>query len=40
MRAIALVGWLVIVAALLVWQGIGLVHGREWPTLRTSSGPS
>jgi hypothetical protein len=33
MRAIALVGWLVIVAALLVWQGIGLVHGSEWPTL-------
>jgi len=33
MRAIALVGWLVIVAALLVWQGIGLVHGPEWPTL-------
>src|SRR5215211_7547891 len=33
MRAIALVGWLWIVAALLVWQGIGLVHGPEWPTL-------
>jgi hypothetical protein len=34
MRAIAVVGWLGIVAALLVWQGIGLVHGPEWPTLR------
>ena len=33
MRAIAVVGWLGIVAALLIWQGIGLVHGPEWPTL-------
>ena len=33
MQAIAVVGWLGIVAALLVWQGIGLVHGPEWPTL-------
>lgn len=33
MRAIAVVGWLGIVAALLVWQGIGPVHGPEWPTL-------
>lgn len=33
MRPIALVGWLVIVAALLVWQGIGLLLGEEWPTL-------
>jgi hypothetical protein len=33
MRAIAIVGWLVIVGALLVWQGIGLVRGPEWPTL-------
>jgi hypothetical protein len=33
MRAIAVVGWLGIVAALLVWQGIGLVHGPEWPTI-------
>lgn len=29
MQAIAVVGWLGIVAALLVWQGIGLVHGPE-----------
>jgi hypothetical protein len=29
MRAIAVVGWLGIVAALLVWHGIGLVHGPE-----------
>jgi hypothetical protein len=33
MRAVAVGGWLGIVAALLVWQGIGLVHGPEWPTL-------
>jgi hypothetical protein len=33
MRAIAVVGWLWIVGALLVWQGIGLVRGPEWPTL-------
>jgi hypothetical protein len=33
MRAIAVVGWLGIVGALLVWQGIGLVRGPEWPTL-------
>jgi hypothetical protein len=32
-RPIAVAGWLVIVAALLVWQGIGLVRGPEWPTL-------
>jgi hypothetical protein len=29
MRTIALVGWLGIVAAVLVWQGIGLVRGPE-----------
>jgi hypothetical protein len=33
MRPIAVAGWLVIVAALLVWQGVGLVRGPEWPTL-------
>jgi hypothetical protein len=33
MRTIALVGWLGIVGALLVWQGIGIVRGPEWPTL-------
>lgn len=33
MRTIAIVGWLVIVGAFLVWQGIGLVHGPEWPTM-------
>ncbi|HWO69701.1 MAG TPA: DUF6186 family protein [Actinomycetota bacterium] len=33
MRVVALGGWLVIVGALLVWQGIGLVRGPEWPTL-------
>ncbi len=32
-RPIAIVGWLLIVAALLGWQGIGLVRGAEWPTL-------
>jgi hypothetical protein len=33
MRTIALLGWLGIVGALLVWQGIGLLRGPEWPTL-------
>jgi hypothetical protein len=33
MRTIAVVGWLGIVTALLIWQGIGLVHCPEWPTL-------
>jgi hypothetical protein len=32
-RPLAVVGWLVIVGALLVWQGIGLARGPEWPTL-------
>jgi hypothetical protein len=32
-RPIAVVGWLVIVAALLAWQGVGLLRGTEWPTL-------
>ena len=33
MRSIAIVGWLGIIGALLVWQGLGLVRGPEWPTL-------
>jgi hypothetical protein len=33
MRGVAVVGWLGIVGVLLVWQGIGLVRGPEWPTL-------
>lgn len=37
MRAIAVTGWLVIVGALLLWQGIGLVRGPEWPTPGTRS---
>jgi Family of unknown function (DUF6186) len=32
-RAIALIGWLVIVGAFLVWQGLGLVYAPEWPTM-------
>jgi Family of unknown function (DUF6186) len=32
-RLIAIVGWLLIVGVLLIWQGIGLVRGDEWPTL-------
>jgi hypothetical protein len=32
-RAIALVGWLVIVGAFLVWQGLALVYAPEWPTM-------
>ena len=33
MRPIAVGGWLAIVGALFVWQGLGLVRGPEWPTL-------
>jgi hypothetical protein len=33
MRPIAAVGWLAIVGALLVWQGLGLIRGPEWPRL-------
>jgi hypothetical protein len=33
MRVIAVVGWLVIVGALLVWQGLGLLRGPAWPTM-------
>jgi hypothetical protein len=33
MRPVALVGWLVIVGTLFLWQGIGLVRGPEWPTV-------
>jgi hypothetical protein len=32
-RTVAIVGWVVIVGSLLVWQGCGLVNGPEWPTL-------
>lgn len=34
LRVIGLIGWGVIIGALLVWEGLGLVydHGR-WPTL-------
>ncbi len=33
MRAIAVVGWIVIVGALLAWQGLALANTPEWPTL-------
>jgi len=33
MRAVAIAGWLVIIGALLIWQGFGLLRGPEWPTL-------
>lgn len=33
MRATAVVGWVVIIGALLTWQGLALVNGPEWPTL-------
>jgi hypothetical protein len=33
MRAVAIVGWIVIVGALLVWQGLALANAPEWPTL-------
>lgn len=33
MRALAITGWIVILAAAFVWEGIGLARGTEWPTV-------
>lgn len=33
MRTVAIVGWIVIVGALLAWQGLALANSPEWPTL-------
>ena len=33
MRMVAVVGWVVVVVALLAWQGLALANGPEWPTL-------
>lgn len=33
MHVVAIVGWIVIVGSLLLWQGFGLVNAPEWPTL-------
>lgn len=33
MRSIAVIGWIVIVGSLLVWQGFGLLNAPAWPTL-------
>lgn len=34
MSTISLVGWAVLLAALFVWEGLGLVSNRDgWPTL-------
>ena len=33
MRTVAVVGWVVVVGALLAWQGLALASGPEWPTL-------
>ena len=33
MRTVAVGGWIVIVGALLVWQGLALTNGPAWPTL-------
>ena len=33
MRTVAIVGWVVIVAAFLVWQGLALVYTPAWPTM-------
>ena len=33
MRTVAIVGWVVIVAVFLVWQGLGLVYTPTWPTM-------
>jgi Family of unknown function (DUF6186) len=32
-RVFAIVGWIVVVGSVLVWQGFGLVNAPEWPTL-------
>ncbi len=33
MHVVAITGWIVIVAVLLIWQGLALVYSQEWPTL-------
>lgn len=33
MRVISIVGWVVIIGAMLAWQGFALVKGPEWPSL-------
>ncbi|MBI3649363.1 MAG: hypothetical protein HY240_11545 [Actinobacteria bacterium] len=33
MRSLATIGWIVIFAAVFVWQGIGLSRGADWPTM-------
>jgi hypothetical protein len=35
LRAVAIVGWLVIVGALLIWQGVRLLRGPNGPRSRT-----
>src|SRR5256885_14040443 len=32
-RVIGLIGWAVIFGAFLVWEGLGLTVGHQWPTL-------
>ena len=33
MRTVGIVGWVIIVAAFLVWQGFALVYTPTWPTM-------
>jgi hypothetical protein len=33
MRTVALVGWLVVIGAVLTWQGFALAIGPPWPTM-------
>ena len=33
MRTLAIAGWIVILAAVFIWEGIGLAKGTEWPTI-------
>jgi hypothetical protein len=33
MRALALAGWVSILAVAFVWEGIGLARGEDWPTV-------
>jgi hypothetical protein len=33
MRTVAVTGWIVILGALFIWQGLGLAWGSRWPTM-------
>ena len=33
MRTVAIAGWLVVLGAVLAWQGLALAYGPPWPTM-------